>query len=253
MGLHHKSRDYLFREFVKRNYRDSKGTVQKALLSIRPDEIAAMKEGIETQAARILDLLAHLRETFTTRKAAETGALELLRRTSGGNRGALYLFSDKNLARLRTGVGSIRALPKTVSVDPDLLPPFSSDAQAVLPIPPDSPLAHDLRRQRLLGSAAVIARKRKPSALVFWNQTGAQADATPLLILEILALHRGDRALPPEPVKAAPRKAKSARKTQTKKKPAKAKKRILPEGILETSVATPPTQAGAPPEAPDAT
>jgi hypothetical protein len=80
MGLHHKSRDYLFQEFVKRSYRDSKGAVQKALLSIRPDEIASMKEALEAHTGRVLALLSSLRRGPKTRKEAENDCLELIRR-----------------------------------------------------------------------------------------------------------------------------------------------------------------------------
>lgn len=253
MGLHHKSRDYLFQEFVKRSYRDSKGAVQKALLSIRPDEIASMKEALEAHTGRVLALLSSLRRGPKTRKEAENDCLELIRRYAPATRAAIYAFEENGRIRFRVGVGACRTLPQILRVDHDLIPGIA-EGETVVSIPSDSPLAHDFRRQRLVGCVAILFRRQKPTALVHWNQEGVPIDPYLLLLLEVLAIQRGDRALPSEPVrKPATRPKRVARKAPTKKKSAKTpKKRIIPPGILEESGSShSPLEAKAPSE-PDA-
>jgi hypothetical protein len=237
MGLHHKSRDYLFQEFVKRSYRDSKGAVQKALLSIRPDEIASMKEDLDAHNGRILALLSSMRGGPATRKEAETGYLELIRRYAPATRAAIYAFEEKDRIRFRAGVGACRTLPKILKVDRDLIPAIA-EAETVASIPSDSPLAHDFRRQRLVGCFAILFRRQKPTALVHWNQEGVATDPYLLLLLEVLAIQRGDRALPSEPVKKpASRPKRVARQTPRKPiSPKTPKKRIIPPGILDDSI-----------------
>lgn len=47
MGLHQKSRDYLFREFVSRSYQGASAQVRRALIALGPDKILLQKNALE--------------------------------------------------------------------------------------------------------------------------------------------------------------------------------------------------------------
>jgi len=62
MGLHEKSRNYLFREFVLRNYQGAKGKVKKNLLGIRPDDIMLYKADWQLSCSVRLEIIKSAEE-----------------------------------------------------------------------------------------------------------------------------------------------------------------------------------------------
>ena len=104
MGLHQKSRDYLFQEFVSRSYQGASAQVRRTLIALGPDKILlqknalefaeeelrklndffsyALHESHENADARLLSLLKSALATpylawYVTEKNAQTGSLVL--------------------------------------------------------------------------------------------------------------------------------------------------------------------------------
>jgi len=104
VGLHQKSRDYLFQEFVSRSYQGASAQVRRTLIALGPDKILlqknalefaeeelrklndffsyALHESHENADARLLSLLKSALATpylawYVTEKNAQTGSLVL--------------------------------------------------------------------------------------------------------------------------------------------------------------------------------
>ncbi len=76
MGLHQKSRDFLFQEFVNRSYQGASAQLRKALIALGPDKILLQKDALHNTKEE----LDQLNDFFTLalREAHETADARLL-------------------------------------------------------------------------------------------------------------------------------------------------------------------------------
>lgn len=236
MGLHQRTRDYLYQEFVRRNYQGASDELKKTLLSLRPDDMVAAQKTLARENRRQEALGAWVQAFGHHRRDLEKNTLELLRKEGGLGRLSFYRIGSGSQFERKWVVGGDAGFPKGLTVDP-LLKPAVSDACLVAS--PDWPWSHDLKNQGLSGRHVLFQKNGKPSALLAWSNAVA-LDAFGLLVVQLLAIFRGDRPLPTDPAPQPPKKApaKPATKAPQAKK---AQKKILePSKLLRRKLLAKP-------------
>lgn len=237
MGLHQRTRDYLYQEFIRRNYQGARDDLKKALLEVRPDDIADLKKSVTRQERRHGALALWLADLGTSRKEMEKSALELLKKECGFGRLAFYRAAAGGSLERKISVGGDSGFPRVLKPD-WALKPFGAKALTLVSV--DMPWAHDLKNQGLTGRHALFLKAGKLSALLAWSAP-VEADGFGRLVLELLTLLRGDRPVPqdaPAPTPAPKKKKVEVAKSKALK--GQRAKLSEPSRILKKKLLGPP-------------
>lgn len=246
MGLHQRTRDYLYQEFIRRNYQGARDDLKKALLEIRPDDIAELKKSVTRQERRHGALAQWLANLGPSRKDMEKSALDLLKKECGLGRLAFYRAAGGQTLERKLAVGGESGFPRVLKPDWALKP---TGAKALTLATVDMPWAHDLKNQGLTGRHALFLKSGKLSALLAWSAP-VEADGFGRLVLELLTLLRGDRPMPQDAPVTSPVPKKKKIEVAKAKSPKNPKAKVLePSRLLKKKLLGPATldgESGAP-------
>lgn len=182
MGLHQKSRDYLFREFVSRSYQGASAQTRRALIALGPDRILLQKNALEfaeEELKKLNDFFSYA--LHESHENADARLLSILKTALGTPFLAWYLL-DKNSQNgtlvLESGLG--KKAPESLS----LLTEYSGAISGKNPIhfvSSRSPLSASLEEQGLPKNPSLIFPKSPRPG--FFVLGGKEAELKKLLAL----------------------------------------------------------------------